>query len=309
MIDIPSNLTDGASVYLGDKQFVYNGGKLVPYTVTNVGTELPSALLNTEILTTERHPISNKPIYKKVINFGSLPNATTKTVAHGITGIDFIMIDFSNSFILVPGVPDASFSGMVVWSGADSVGAYLSSGNIFVYAGNNRTNMVGYFTLKYTKTTDTAESPVRLIGGGGTGGVVDSTKAPLNSPSLTGVPTAPTAAVATNNTQIATTAFVKSVVDSLGSFTESLTQNGWTKLPNGLIIQWTTVIESTTATDYKAFPIAFPNACLSATLQLNSSVNLNVGTVIKIIDNTKFIWTAAGSYGGGGVAYMIAIGY
>lgn len=163
MIDIPSNLTDGDSVYLGDKRFVYNGGKLVPYVVTNVGTELPSALLNTEILTTERHPISNKPIYKKVINFGSLPNATTKTVAHGISGIDFIMIDFSNSFMLVPGAPDASFSGMVVWSGADSVGAYLSSGNIFVYAGNNRTNMVGYFTLKYTKTADTSSSPVKSL--------------------------------------------------------------------------------------------------------------------------------------------------
>lgn len=163
MIDIPSNLIDGDSVYLGDKRFVYNGGKLVPYVVTNVGTEIPSPKLGIEVLTTERHPISNKPIYKKGINFGSLPNATTKTVAHGISGIDFIMIDFSNSFMLVPGVPDASFSGMVVWSGADSVGAYLSSGNIFVYAGNNRTNMVGYFTLKYTKTADTSNSPVKSL--------------------------------------------------------------------------------------------------------------------------------------------------
>ena len=38
---------------------------------------------------------------------------------------------------------------------------------------------------------------------------VDSTKAPLASPALTGVPTAPTAAAGTNNTQIATTAFVQ----------------------------------------------------------------------------------------------------
>ena len=34
-------------------------------------------------------------------------------------------------------------------------------------------------------------------------------KAPLNSPALTGTPTAPTADTATNNTQVATTAFVK----------------------------------------------------------------------------------------------------
>lgn len=163
MIKFPENLVDNESVFLGDKQFVYNGGKLIPYVVTNGGTELTSPKLNVETLTEFRHPVSGKPIYKKVINFGSLPNATTKTVSHGITGIDFIMIDFSNSFILVPGVPDASFSGMVMWSGADSVGAYLSSGNIFVYAGNNRTNMVGYFTLKYTKTADTSSSPVRSL--------------------------------------------------------------------------------------------------------------------------------------------------
>lgn len=40
-------------------------------------------------------------------------------------------------------------------------------------------------------------------------------KAPLASPGLTGAPTAPTAAGATNNTQIATTAFVRGEIDSL----------------------------------------------------------------------------------------------
>lgn len=40
-------------------------------------------------------------------------------------------------------------------------------------------------------------------------------KAPLASPALTGTPTAPTAAVATDSTQIATTAFVHDVVDAL----------------------------------------------------------------------------------------------
>lgn len=39
--------------------------------------------------------------------------------------------------------------------------------------------------------------------------------APLYSPGFTGVPTAPTASVSTNNTQLATTAFVKSVVAAL----------------------------------------------------------------------------------------------
>lgn len=48
-------------------------------------------------------------------------------------------------------------------------------------------------------------------------------KAPLASPALTGAPTAPTAVQSTNNTQIATTAFVKSAVAGLvGSSPEAL---------------------------------------------------------------------------------------
>lgn len=44
-----------------------------------------------------------------------------------------------------------------------------------------------------------------------------SSKADLNSPALTGTPTAPTASSGTNTTQLATTAFVKTAVDALGT--------------------------------------------------------------------------------------------
>ena len=51
-----------------------------------------------------------------------------------------------------------------------------------------------------------------------------ATKAPLASPALTGTPTAPTASVSTINTQIATTAFVKALIDSIvGTATLSTT--------------------------------------------------------------------------------------
>ena len=46
------------------------------------------------------------------------------------------------------------------------------------------------------------------------------TKAPLASPALTGVPTAPTAAADTNTTQIATTAFAKAEADAAQSAAE-----------------------------------------------------------------------------------------
>ena len=49
-----------------------------------------------------------------------------------------------------------------------------------------------------------------------------STKADLNSPTFTGIPLAPTAPANTNTTQLATTAFVTSVVNTLGTMS---TQN------------------------------------------------------------------------------------
>ena len=45
----------------------------------------------------------------------------------------------------------------------------------------------------------------------------DTSRAPLDSPALTGTPTAPTASSSTDSTQIATTAFVHDVVEALGS--------------------------------------------------------------------------------------------
>lgn len=49
-----------------------------------------------------------------------------------------------------------------------------------------------------------------------------STKADLNSPTFTGIPLAPTASAGTNTTQLATTAFVTTVVNTLGTIS---TQN------------------------------------------------------------------------------------
>mgnify|MGYP000937111969 CR=1 FL=1 len=102
-------------------------------------------------------------------------------------------------------------------------------------------------------------------------------KAPLASPALTGTPTAPTATAGTNTTQIATTAFVTGAVtgkananlDNLSlaaaltnlGFLGSLTQNGYQKLPGGLIVQWgLSTYDSGSLTERSVvFPVAFPN--------------------------------------------------
>jgi hypothetical protein len=69
-------------------------------------------------------------------------------------------------------------------------------------------------------------------------------KAPLASPALTGVPTAPTASVATNTTQIATTAFVLANAPSQAAgevsfFAMSSAPTGWLKA-NGAAVSRTT---------------------------------------------------------------------
>lgn len=67
-------------------------------------------------------------------------------------------------------------------------------------------------------------------------------KANINSPALTGTPTAPTAAKGTNNTQIATTAFVMAAISAISSqgkiVSYSLAQNGYVKWDIGFILQW-----------------------------------------------------------------------
>ena len=115
---------------------------------------------------------------------------------------------------------------------------------------------------------------------------------------------ASTPATSDNSTRIATTAFVKSVVAGSGGYTQSLSSNGWTKLPNGLIIQWGNV--SFTGSSLTAsFPTSFPNNVFAV---VNSPIydgNNNVGVSSFTRSNFTLSGSAARSYG---ISYF-AIGY
>jgi hypothetical protein len=126
-------------------------------------------------------------------------------------------------------------------------------------------------------------------------------KAPLDSPALTGNPTAPTQDPGDNSTKLANTAFVAAAIAaiSIGAATEtvaglvelatdgeaqafaankaidgaklatafkgsnqSLTSSGYQRLPGGLIIQWGLATGSSGSNDVaSSFPITFPNGC------------------------------------------------
>lgn len=110
----------------------------------------------------------------------------------------------------------------------------------------------------YTKATDfaakdglTSGDPAKIVKGAEIDDEFNAivtavnSKANINSPALTGTPTAPTAAVGTNNTQLATTSFVTTAVDNINNLSAfTLVESG-----TDLLIQYngTTVVKITSA--------------------------------------------------------------
>jgi len=101
----------------------------------------------------------------------------------------------------------------------------------------------------------------------------------------------------------------------LSGFAASFAANGYIKLPtwlSGFMIQWAVSDESNGATDYRFFPVPFPSAVYGAHLQLTSdtpgSFGLNIGTIFQVVDQSRYLWSAAGTWGGGGRGFMVAFG-
>lgn len=96
--------------------------------------------------------IDGKPIYKKTVDTGALPNTTGKNIAHGIANFgDLVKIEGG---AIQPGVSwlPLPYSDITT---AGVVGVFLNNTNIYIFAGNNRSNLTkSYVTLYYTKTTD-----------------------------------------------------------------------------------------------------------------------------------------------------------
>ena len=95
--------------------------------------------------------IDGKHIYKKTINLGNLPNATTKTVNHNISGITNIIKFEGGAYrSLDGGLFPLPYSAPVA---SNSIGITGGTTEIFVATGSDRSNMSGYVTLYYTKNS------------------------------------------------------------------------------------------------------------------------------------------------------------
>lgn len=95
--------------------------------------------------------IDGKPIYRKVINFGSLPNNTTKYIPHNINNIDKVIEirgyateSGTKNFYPLP----------LQYKGADSsynVEILVNNNNVIAGASQNRSMYTAYVILEYTK--------------------------------------------------------------------------------------------------------------------------------------------------------------
>ena len=87
-------------------------------------------------------------VYRKVVDLGALPNTTSKSVAHGITG--------ATSWRAIYGLANGGSSIGFPLPYADAtpancVSLYTDGTNIHVAAGSDRSGYTGYAILEYTK--------------------------------------------------------------------------------------------------------------------------------------------------------------
>ena len=107
-------------------------------------------------------------------------------------------------------------------------------------------------------------------------------KAPLASPAFTGTPTAPTAALGTNTTQLATTAFAFGVASHAGS--------GYQTLPSGLIIQWGTAVKTTAGNMTITLPVAFSSTAYTAIVAgRRASGTVTAFEIVRSLSTTQLV--------------------
>ena len=253
------------------------------YLIASVGsTTFTYALAGSDFSTTDTGTVLD-------ITYCNLTNNVTGTlaVAKGGTGATTIN---SNALLIGNGTSaftalKPSTNGNVVTSKAGST----VSNNSFVVGAE-------YTVLTLGTTTNTEWNTI-----GGTTGVTYA------------VGTVFTAAVTgsgSGNGNATTNVFsMESINTNFTGSNQSLTSNGYQKLPGGLVMQWGTATAGANTATTVTFPIAFPSACVNVQISTISSstsdnylnkVNANATTTDFAIRNSQnSVWSI----------YWLAIGY
>lgn len=131
----------------------FNKNKNSIYVRNSNGVYEEFAKKNEEVYSTDEQRIGTwlgKPLYRKTINVGTLPNNTVLRVAHNIINYD--------RFVNIIGSAKSSTQSLsfpfVGSNLSDNIAIQITTDNIVIITGSDRSAFNGYVTLEYTKTTD-----------------------------------------------------------------------------------------------------------------------------------------------------------
>ena len=122
-----------------------NGYVTLHYTKTTDSTT--SIGVETDYSTTEKIIgtwVNGKPIYQKTINFGALPNNTTKSVAHGISNFGTLIQLWGNASV-------NGYQHNIPYM-EPFVSISINATNVYALTKTNLSSSSVYITLQYTKT-------------------------------------------------------------------------------------------------------------------------------------------------------------
>lgn len=112
--------------------------------------DAPRLSVSAETLTGEY--FAGKPVYAKIIDIGTMPNNTTKTIGTGIKGAGYFWIDTSNSMVRNGGasypIPHADPA-----QSASNIAVRLHNGGetLAVWTKTDWSGYSAFVTIKYTK--------------------------------------------------------------------------------------------------------------------------------------------------------------
>lgn len=121
---------------------------------SNVNEIINGEVYSTNEIKTNKVWIDNKPIYRKVINFGALPSsASTLSVSHNINydkivNLYGICSDNNGTTMHIPHVEATNMASGI------SISLRSTSSSIQIYTSGNGSSYNAYIIIEYTKTTD-----------------------------------------------------------------------------------------------------------------------------------------------------------
>lgn len=103
--------------------------------------------------------INDKPIYRKVVSFGALPNADTKRVSHGISNLENVIKVSGMGKRYIPSTQQYSWQPIPLLYAGNSTSfntsISINTTVISIACDNDRTDFTeNYIFIEYTKTTD-----------------------------------------------------------------------------------------------------------------------------------------------------------